>query len=283
MNERDGMIGVWIMSDLHGEFLARRPGRTDPARFPTPENADLLVLAGDIDKADRAVQNARKLFPCIPLIMIAGNHEFYKSGSGQLGTVQKMRAAAKADRNETGCLTYFLEDETVELEIRGKKLRVIGCTLWTDMAIMGDPVGSATLAATEMNDYAYIKSNTPPYFDWARPDDTQSWHFKSRKFLGDELRKPFDGKTVVVTHHLPCSLSIADEFKADPLTPCYASDCTDLLNLEPALWVHGHQHTTVDYMFGKTRVVANPRGYPGKFDMSPPQNEQFNPGKVVEI
>jgi hypothetical protein len=276
-------IGVWILSDLHGEFLAGSPGRTDPARFPTPENADLLVLAGDIDKADRAIQNARKLFPCIPLIMIAGNHEFYKSGSGQLGTVQKMRAAAKADRDETGRQTYFLENETVELEIRGKKLRVIGCTLWTDLEIMGDPVGHASFAATAMNDYAYIRSNIPPYFDFATPNDTRGWHFKSRKFLGDELRKPLDGKTVVVTHHLPCSRSVADEFKSDPLTPCYASDCTDLLNLAPALWVHGHQHKTVDYMFGKTRVVANPRGYPGRLGMSPPQNDQFDPGKVVEI
>jgi predicted phosphodiesterase len=276
-------IGVWIMSDLHGEFLGGSPVSTDPARFPTPENADLLVLAGDIDKADRAIQNARKLFPRIPLVSIAGNHEFYKSGSGQLGTVQKMRAAAKADRDETGRQTYFLENETVELEIRGKKLRVIGCTLWTDIEIMGDPLGHASLAARSMNDYVYIKSNTPPYFDRAMPSDTRGWHFTSRKFLGDELCKPFHGATVVVTHHLPCSMSIADEFRDDPLTPCYASDCSDLLNLEPTLWVHGHQHKTVDYMFGKTRVVANPRGYPGKFEMSPPQNDQFDPGKVVEI
>jgi hypothetical protein len=276
-------IGIWIMSDLHGEFLAGSSARTDPARFPTPENADLLVLAGDVDRADRAIQNARKLFPRIPLVMIAGNHEFYKSGSGQLGAVQKMRAVAKIDRDKTSRQTYFLENETVEMEIRGETLRVIGCTLWTDMEIMGDPVGHASFAATAMNDYAYIKSNTPPYFDWARPNDTRSWHFKSRGFLGDELRKPFHGTTVVVTHHLPCSMSIADEFKSDPLTSCYASNCVDLLNLEPALWVHGHQHKTVDYMFGKTRVVANPRGYSGDFGLSTPENDQFDHGKVVEV
>jgi Calcineurin-like phosphoesterase len=276
-------IGIWIMSDLHGEFLAGSSARTDPARFPTPENADLLVLAGDIDRADRAIQNARKLFPRIPLVMIAGNHEFYKSGSGQLGTVQKMRAIAKTDRDETGRQTYFLENETVEMEIRGETLRMIGCTLWTDMEIMGDLVGHTSFAATAMNDYAYIRSNTPPYFDWARPNDTRSWHFKSRGFLGDELRKPFHGTTVVVTHHLPCSMSIADEFKSDPLTSCYASNCVDLLNLEPVLWVHGHQHKTVDYMFDKTRVVANPRGYPGDFGLSTPENDQFDHGKVVEV
>ena len=276
-------IGIWIMSDLHGEFLAGSAARTDPTRFPTPENADLLVLAGDIDRADRAIQNARKLFPRIPLVMIAGNHEFYKSGSGQLGTVQKMRAIAKTDRDETGRQTYFLENETVEMEIRGETLRMIGCTLWTDMEIMGDPVGHTSFAATAMNDYAYIRSNTPPYFDWARPNDTRSWHFKSRGFLGDELRKPFHGTTVVVTHHLPCSMSIADEFQSDPLTSCYASNCVDLLNLEPVLWVHGHQHKTVDYMFDKTRVVANPRGYPGDFGLSTPENDQFDHGKVVEV
>jgi hypothetical protein len=276
-------IGVWIISDLHGEFLAGSAARTDPTRFPTPENADLLVLAGDIDRADLAIQNARKLFPRIPLVMIAGNHEFYKSGSGQLGTVHKMRAAAKTDRDETGRQTYFLENETVEVKIRDEKLRVIGCTLWTDMEIMGDPVGHASFAATAMNDYAYIKSNTPPYFDWAGPNDTRSWHFTSRRFLGNELSKPFHGTTVVVTHHLPCSTSIADEFRNDPLTPCYASNCVDLLNLEPALWVHGHQHKTVDYMFGKTRVVANPRGYPGDLGLSTPENDQFDHAKVVEV
>jgi hypothetical protein len=40
------------------------------------------------------------------------------AGSGQLGTAQKMRAAAKADRDETGRQTYFLENETVEMEMR---------------------------------------------------------------------------------------------------------------------------------------------------------------------
>ena len=128
-----------------------------------------------------------------------------------------------------------------------------------------------------------IRSNIPPFFDFAKPNDTRSWHFKPRKFLGDEQRKPFDGKTVVVTHHLPCSRSIADDFRSHPLTPCYASNCVDLLYLEPALWVHGHHHKTVDYMFGKTRVVANPRGYPGDFGLSTPENDRFDPGKVVEI
>jgi hypothetical protein len=258
-------IGIWILSDLHNEFLKGAPAATAPAWLPTPDKADLLIIADDHNRADGGIENARVQFPAVPLVMIAGNHEFYKSSSGQLGTVQKVQAAAKADRDRNDRQTYFPEDETVRLAFRGEKIRIIGTILWTDFEITGDLVGRASFAASAMNDYLYIKSNTPPHYDRATTNDTRAWHFRSRKFIGDELRKSFDGKTVVVTHHLPCSRSIAPQYKSDPLTPCYASNCTDLLYLGANLWIHGHQHVSVDYMFGKTRVIAKPRGYPGVF------------------
>ena len=31
-----------------------------------------------------------------------------------------------------------------------------------------------------------------------------------------------------------------------------------------ALWIHGHTHTFFDYVVSGTRVVCNPRGYPGE-------------------
>ena len=276
-------IGVWFMSDLHNEFLEDNSARTDPARFPTPTKADLLVLAGDIERADRVVKNARKQFPAIPMVLIAGNHEFYKSGSGQLGTINKMRAAARADRELTGRQTYFLENEVIELKIRGENLRVIGCTLWTDFEIKGDPIGHAVYAGTAMNDYLYMKGNTPPDYNPARPSDTRDWHLRSRKFIGEELQKPFNGKIIVVTHHLPSLRSVASRYDGDPLVPCYASDCTEILSLGADLWIHGHQHESVDYVVGRTRVVANPRGYPGRDVLLTPDNTQFDPSRVVEI
>ena len=30
---------------------------------------------------------------------------------------------------------------------------------------------------------------------------------------------------------------------------------------KPALWVHGHTHTSFNYTIGPTRVVCNPLGY----------------------
>jgi len=33
---------------------------------------------------------------------------------------------------------------------------------------------------------------------------------------------------------------------------------------QPKLWIHGHSHDRCDYLLGKTRVVANPLGYPNE-------------------
>ena len=43
------------------------------------------------------------------------------------------------------------------------------------------------------------------------------------------------------------------------------------------MWIHGHTHQGSDYLLGKTRVVCNPRGYPGQNDHG------FDPGKILEI
>jgi hypothetical protein len=31
-----------------------------------------------------------------------------------------------------------------------------------------------------------------------------------------------------------------------------------------ALWIHGHMHDPFDYEINGTRVICNPRGYPGE-------------------
>jgi len=43
------------------------------------------------------------------------------------------------------------------------------------------------------------------------------------------------------------------------------------------LWIHGYIHRCGDYTIGKTRVLANPRGYPTE------SREGFDPGLIVEV
>ena len=48
---------------------------------------------------------------------------------------------------------------------------------------------------------------------------------------------------------------------------------------QPKLWIHGHSHDCCDYMLAKTRVVANPLGYPSE----PRSLEAFEPAFQVTV
>ena len=48
-----------------------------------------------------------------------------------------------------------------------------------------------------------------------------------------------------------------------------------------ALWIHGHTHSSSDYLHHRTRVVANPRGYVNwKGDN---ENAEFKPDLVIKL
>jgi Icc-related predicted phosphoesterase len=103
---------------------------------------------------------------------------------------------------------------------------------------------------------------------------------ESRDFLKAVCR-PGD---IVVTHHAPHPKSVGPDFVGDKLNPLYASDLEELiLDLKPALWCHGHMHSSSDYMIGDTRVVANPRGYSKPRSLELPENSGFDPKFLVEV
>ena len=88
-------------------------------------------------------------------------------------------------------------------------------------------------------------------------------HELSRAWLEHELAQPFDGKTVVLTHHAPHPLSVHPRYLSmDSLATnaAFVSDLTPLLE-KADLWCHGHVHDSFDYQVGRCRVVANPLGY----------------------
>jgi calcineurin-like phosphoesterase family protein len=90
---------------------------------------------------------------------------------------------------------------------------------------------------------------------------------------------PFDGKTVVVTHHAPSSQSVHPRYANDLLTPAFASNLENLMDGDrAALWIHGHMHDPFDYEIYGTRVVCSPRGYAPN-SLTP----EFRPDWVVEV
>ena len=272
------MVKIWVISDLHYEILG--PDVTE--HLPRPE-ADVLMIAGDYYRARLAVPRARLQFPDIPLVMVAGNHEHYGNETSVKHDIATMREDSRFDREERGMATHFLENETVELYLAGENVRFIGATLWTDFGIFGDWSTYISYAQRGMNDYACIQGDRREG-GLLEALETREWCLESRRYIESELRKSFDGKTVVVTHHLPSLRSVAARFRNNALTAAFASDCDDLLALGADLWVHGHTHDSSDYTADKTRVVCNPRGYPSRYgSLTESENKCFKPDLVVEI
>lgn len=81
-------------------------------------------------------------------------------------------------------------------------------------------------------------------------------------WLTQELAKPFDGKTIVVTHHSPSSMVVGDKHDGQ-FNAAYTNDWPQLIQ-EADLWVFGHTHESIDVELGGCRIVSNPRGYPGE-------------------
>lgn len=257
---------ILYMSDLHLEmesFRLRIPGWADflkrhrgvprhPSRGPMLNevgDVDLVVLAGDIHNGLRGVVYAEQVAEYLdaPVVMVAGNHEYYHHDVAVL--LRALRtAAAKTGR------VHFLENESRLFEIRGEKLRVFGCTLWTDFALHGDAESSAHDAHLMMNDYRLIDLHDLRL----APLDTRGFHEISRQWLEEALAGAEDGvKRVVVTHHAPSALALGR--KRGAIAPSYASEIIG--GFKPDLWIHGHTHFRHDSVIGGTRLVSAPRGY----------------------
>jgi len=266
------------MSDLHLEFDAGEVGRVEQAmssfylRPPGPQ-ADVLVLAGDIHGGAQAVSWADRHF-AIPTVLICGNHEPY--GRELFRIIANCRQRASATNGHVS----FLERATWTYRAAsGEQARFIGATLWTDFRLYGTPQVSMEIARERLEDFSVIKIERGYRLRPLRPEDSARICAASIDFLRHELNQPFDGITVVVTHHAPSPRSIAPAFQNDPLNPAFASDLERLISTHaPALWIHGHTHDSFDYWIGETRIVCNPRGY------SPNQlNARFDPLFVVDI
>lgn len=262
-----------VLSDLHlthHSFAAVQNGaRVD-------EHADAVVLAGDIDDGLGGFRWARETFPNKPIVMVAGNHEFY--GQHWTHHLDDMREASLKYDIE------FLEADGIDLG----GVRFLGATLWTDFDLFGAEkrTDALRLAKSSMQDYHFIKISRTPEFYWVHskqliPALVTRRHAGSVEWLEDKLRGAGDpSKTVIVTHHAPHLSSIPKHFAKDLLATAYASDLTRLMG-KASTWIHGHVHNSSDYVVNGTRIVCNPRGYISKNGSF--ENFEFKPDLIIEI
>src|ERR1035437_2084388 len=244
-----------LLSDLHLEFEPFTPRAVE---------SDVVILAGDVGSVRNGLKWALKTFPDRPVIYVLGNHEFYGQKLQKL--IKELQELAD------GTNVRLLENEQCSIG----EVVFLGATLWTGFGLNGNPVVSEVVAQTGMNDYRRIR--TLPRYSRLRPSDTRRLHMQSRQWLEDQVFSLKGRKVVVVTHHTPSRESIPPAFDGDACNPAFASDMSRfIVESEARLWAHGHIHYSCDYTLGRTRVLANPRGYPTE------PRTGFDPSLIVEV
>jgi predicted phosphodiesterase len=256
-----------IVSDLHIEFIPTSKWEDElEVLVPyLPNEKDMvLVLAGDTISADLR----EDITPWIKdlsqrhraVVMVTGNHEGYHGSRSIATTYWQYAAAMNKD-------LYVLENDTLFID----NVRFLGTTLWTALA---GPLDH--LFVYEMNDFDFIQGWTVAQWKYA--------HGLAVEFLHDMLDQEFDGKTVVVTHHLPTFSSIGEKYLNDKDNCGYATNLDNLIGYNDiAVWFHGHTHDSFDYMAGDTRIVCNPHGYFPTRENGDRRNPNFNPTMVVDV
>ncbi|GAA4197383.1 hypothetical protein GCM10022289_04530 [Pedobacter jeongneungensis] len=115
---------IQIISDLHQEF------GVSELSF---RNADLVILAGDINLGTKGIEWIKENIPDKPVIYVLGNHEYYKGTYPN--TLRKIVELSKASN------VHVLENNFVEFE----GVRFYGATLWTDFSLFGNPMDCVVL------------------------------------------------------------------------------------------------------------------------------------------
>ncbi|MFA7057917.1 MAG: metallophosphoesterase [Candidatus Cloacimonadales bacterium] len=236
---------IQIISDLHLDFEQNRQWLIDNPIIPT---GDVLLIAGDI-VPDMSSSHAEAFYndvsPNFPLIITTmGNHEYYGSYLDYAYPQYQKWVRDNILKLNNSAYIY-------------KGVKFIVSTLWSKVSLQ-----NKRLIGAKLNDYHAIKSREPEKI-YISVEDTNSLHRQSLDFIVTELEKPFAGKIVVMTHHLPSFSTITLDRRFSPLREAFCTNLDDLIEIYPqiALWVCGHSHDFSMIKLHNTTIVRNPLGY----------------------
>ena len=254
-----------ILSDLHLESETFDP---EPAA-----GAELLVLAGDIDTRWTALERFRG-WP-VPVLMVAGNHEFDGRDLGQAW--EPLREACEASG-----IQMLQRQETVLTSPVGRRVRFLGATRWSDFDLFGERGRPKAERAA-----GYYLKKMGSTLD-GRPLDTAALRAEGqacRAWLEQALAlraaQPVQA-TVVITHFAPSLRSADPRYGRQPGTASFCNADDDLIP-RADLWIHGHLHCRHDYLVDRpgrapTRVVCQARGLAKKGETL-----GFDPSRLFEV
>jgi hypothetical protein len=267
-----------IASDTHMEAFNGMNMDKLIQNFLPPDDRDaesILMLAGDIssvaDQLLNFIHDVEKRF--LKVFYIPGNHEYYHKDYGTWN--KEMSSEFMSDTENTqyalGVMSY------VEIS---DDLRVIFGTYWADG---GTPLEQLKVAQY-LNDFRLIMNGYDEHYSMKKftVSDMIKIYKEQRKDLEKFLSTPFNGKTVVMTHHMP-SYRLCHPRFGNECNGGFASNSDVILSSDnaPDIWIHGHTHDTIDKKLWDVNIVCNPAGYRGEW--SSEYNKFLLGPKFVEL
>lgn len=226
-------VKIHLLSDLHLEHW----GPYIEPLIHHDSASMTLVIAGDLcplnsKYKDRAIKALETFSKAYyRVVWVRGNHEFYGAQSWS----EVVDASHDADRFGN---VFLLDNEAFTID----GFKFFGGTMWYDY----------------ITDQVQIPGLWNPMFAEA-------------KTFAATIRNTVLKDRIVVTHHLPSMKCVHKQYENDPVNGYFVrAQDEHIAYSKPLLWLHGHTHSPVDITVAKTRIVANPRGYPNeRFDYDP--------------
>ena len=235
---------IQYASDLHLEFRDNSRYLRDNPIIPV---GDILLLAGDIgylgdDNYSKhpfwqwASDNFRQT------LIVPGNHEFYKSGD--TGTIKN--GCIVEIRPNVKC--YYNNVVTID------DIDFIMCTLWSKIQ-----PENAYVTEQKVSDFFWIAYNGR----LLNAHCFNKLHQKAVEFLTGVCQTPRNRNRVIVSHHIPTALCMADEFKASRINGAFVAELYDFIfDNDIDYWIYGHSHRNMPEIdINGTKMLCNQLGY----------------------
>ena len=235
---------IQYASDLHLELRENTRYLHDNLLTPV---GDILLLAGDIGYLDDDSYHVHPIWDWISgnfrqTFIVPGNHEFYKSGDvGEIqnGCIAEIRSNIKC---------YYNTVVTIA------DIDFIFCTLWANI-----PVENAYITQQNVSDFYRIAYNgrllTAHTFNQA--------HQTAVKFLKNAVKTNKRHKKIVISHHVPTTLCMAEEFKNSRINGAFVAELYDFIfDNQIDYWLYGHSHRNMpEIEINGTKMLCNQLGY----------------------
>lgn len=262
-----------VISDIHFDHHLKdctlQKAKNFIKNYLIPKGADkntkreVILLAGDIFDKHESAGNVFRAFKSFynEVIYVYGNHECYVYSKHLQSTEEKLDAIRASAKEQE---VHMLEGDIVTI----KGITFGGSSAWYDFTY-GYRYGETYKSMYEMfNNYmsdSYLVADYftyPPYYG-KRRSILDFPKFRDSRL--DEVKRIPENVDVMLTHIGPVvPQALLPKYKEASTGFYFFDGESEVIRIQPKIWLYGHTHQQYDEVFYKTRMMCNPFGYPNE-------------------